>query len=238
MLLTTALAALLVATSLGALVNPSSAGNDGHGSGFVAISASYPNAIAAGDTLWASIINDQNTTITVSSVSGGGTWSKACAETDSFSHEEIWYAPNVSAQASGVTVTAMVSGGSNGVYLFIHEVKNVRQTSPVDTASCIGTTGNNVSAYTTGNTTYSGNNDWVVSALGVTSNTINAGTGYTLQSTPQSGNLHAVDEAGAIAPGVRTTTFTGSTVIYDYSIVAVGFLPPTSTSSGSQGFIF
>jgi hypothetical protein len=205
--------------------DPSSAGNDGYGSGFGTISASYPNAIAAGDTLWASIINDQNTTITVSSVSGGGTWSKACAETDSFSHEEIWYAPNVSAQSSGVTVTATMSSGSSGIYLFIHEVKNVKLTSPVDTASCIGTTGNNVSTYTTGNTTYSGNNDWVVSALGVTTSTIYAGTGYTLQSPTLSGNLHATDEAGAIAPGLQATTFTGGTVIYGYSIVAVGFFP-------------
>src|SRR6266566_4640883 len=84
-----------------AIVKVQDAGNNGVSLSSLAVTLTNPTAV--GNLLVACIATTG--AATVSSISGGGTWSSAITQTGTGVRVEIWYAPNVSDGVTSITVT-------------------------------------------------------------------------------------------------------------------------------------
>jgi hypothetical protein len=118
---------------------------------------------------------------------------------------QLFYAYNISAGASPLSITATLNGAVNSLYeIYISEYSNVLTTSdPLDQTSINASSGTTVTSNAVSTTAA---NELVYGvAIGKTI-TLGAGTGFNTRSTDQS---NIVEDESATTPGSYSTTFTG-----------------------------
>lgn len=157
-------------------------------------SVTIPTTVA-GNCLVALIALHTGATQSVSSISGGGTWSSAGAAglvSGSSSRIEIWVCPNCSS-VSSVSITLSTSIGGACTIL---EFSGVALASPVDQYNSTGITGTAVNTNTTPTTT--GANDAVVGGISWTGTTTVSAMGAIGGTTGSYNALTGVTDTGSI----------------------------------------
>jgi hypothetical protein len=118
---------------------------------------------------------------------------------------QLFYAYNISAGASPLSITATLNGAVNSLYeMYISEYSNVLTTAdPLDQTS---TNANSGATVTSGSVTTTAANELVYGvAIGKTV-TLNTGSGFNTRSTDQS---NIVEDESATTPGSYSAAFTG-----------------------------
>ena len=173
-------------------------GNTGTGTS-TTISVSGMTATTAGNTLVAVISTRGTTTSRVSGISGGGTWVRAAQSANANgTTTEIWFAPNISA---GVTTVTITQANLRSAAVVI-EYSGILTVSPLDQINAASSTGSSTSPVTgTTPTTTQANELWI-GGIGYISSTPTLGTiqnSFTSVATAESTSSTASDNANVYA---------------------------------------
>ena len=125
-------------------VGSAATGNTGS-SASTAISVSGMTATTAGNTLVAVISTRGTSTGRVTGITGGGTWAKAAESANTNgTTTEIWYAPNISAGVTSVSITQ----ASLRSAAIVMEYSGILTASPLDQINAASSTGSSTAAST------------------------------------------------------------------------------------------
>jgi glucose/arabinose dehydrogenase len=175
------------------------------------IAQAFTSPNTAGNLIVAAVSSENNPTVACSD-SQGNTYSVATTQYDNTKNQflAICYAANVRAGANTVTATLSVAAGYRR--LLVHEYAGIATVNPLDVVALNNANGNTLTDFTTttaATTTAAG--DLIFSALmdDEGTNTITAGTGFTLRQSLNNMDMASEDQvqpaAGSIA-GTYTLT--------------------------------
>ncbi|HEY4109632.1 T9SS type A sorting domain-containing protein [Puia sp.] len=173
-----------------------------------AIGVTFTNTSTAGDLIIVQITWDkQNRTVQSLTDSKGNLYHQIGTETSwgGSYRSALYYAYNISADASKITVTANLDHKTqNLLEIYVSEYSNILSTS--DPLDQVKTTFGSGTAINTGNVTTTSPNELLYSIAIGESVHITAGAGFNVRSTDQD---NVVEDLTGVAAGLRSASFTG-----------------------------
>ena len=176
------------------------------------IAQAFTSTNTAGNFIVAAVSSENNPAVTCSD-SQGNSYSIATTQYDNIKNQflAICYAANVSAGTNTVTATFSVTAGYRR--LLIHEYAGIASVSPLDVFALNNANGNTLTDFTTttaATTTAAG--DLIFSAImdDEGTNTVTAGTGFTLRQSVNNMDLASEDQVQAAAGSIAGTYTLGA----------------------------